>query len=145
MRLLSAGYVRCRLYFTRNRSSGEEPPAILFLTDTATLSSDFDARLLTASKHRAAGETVLELTPRTSSARFKSLVLLVDPSTLRIKKSIVTRRAGDTSELTFYAHDTTRNLADSWFAFDPKAAAARGFRQVTPGKLPPIVNPRRAP
>jgi outer membrane lipoprotein carrier protein len=137
--------VRGRWYFKRHRSRSEVPPAILFLTDAGTLSTDFRARLRTAGEYGEAGDTVLELTPRTSSARFKRLLLVVDPSTFRVEKSIVTSVAGDTSELSFYAPDTTRRVADSWFVFDPKAAAARGFRQVTPGWLPPVFKPRPAP
>jgi hypothetical protein len=44
--------------------------------------------------------------------RFQSLVLVIDPSTYRVKKSIVTSAAGDMSELSFFEPDTTGKVAD---------------------------------
>ena len=90
-----------------HRSGGTAPVAILFLADTGSLSKDFTARLLTGSKHGAGADKVLELAPKNPSVPYKALVLVVDPSNFRIKKSIVTSATGDTNELSFHEPDMT--------------------------------------
>ena len=130
-------------YVERHRAKSAMP-AVLFLTDTGDLSTELNARLLTASSYGEAGDIILELTPREASARFKTLVLVVDPSTFRVEKSIVTSAAGDASELSLFAPDTTRRVADSLFVFDLKAASGRGFRKVI-GQVPPVAKPRPVP
>jgi outer membrane lipoprotein-sorting protein len=99
-------------YFKSKLTKHGGPPALLFLTATQDLSIDFHARLVNDGEYGAAGDAVLELTPRTSAARFKSLVLVVDRKTFRVKKSIVTSAAGDMSELSFFEPDTTGKVAD---------------------------------
>lgn len=89
----------------------------------------------------ATGDKVLELTPKKPSPNLKTVVLVVDPSDFRVTKSIITSRADDTNELSFYQPDTTRTVADTWFVFDPKAANAKGFRQIKPNASPPTSPP----
>lgn len=139
--------VRGKWYYKSKLTTHDGLPALLFLTDTEGLATDFRARLVTDGTYGAAGEAVLELTPRTSARRFESLVLVIDPSTYRVRKSVVTSAAGDVSELSFFETDTTRMLSDRWFAFDPKAAAARGFGAVQTGYWPGRIRPKpeRAP
>ncbi len=124
-------------YYTQSLARSALPVAVSFMTGTRDLSKQFNARLLTASKHGATGDRVVELTPKKPSATLKSLVLVVDPSDFRVKRSIVTSATGDTNEFTFYSQDTRRTVADTWFVLDPKAANARGFHPIQFTGAPP--------
>jgi outer membrane lipoprotein-sorting protein len=126
-----------RWYYQQNRSSSLLPVMVTFLTGTDQLARDFDARLLTRSNHGAAGDRIVELIPKKPSAPFRSLTLVVDGSSYRVKKSIVTSASGDSNELSFYELDTTRPVADRWFVFNQAAASARGFRAIKAQTPPP--------
>jgi outer membrane lipoprotein carrier protein len=115
-------------YYRQNLTQSALPVAVTFLTGTGDLGKEFDARLLTGSKYGTASDKVLELTPKKPSAQFKTLVLVVDPSNFRVKKSVVTSATGDTNEFSFFEPDTTKEVADTWFVFNPKAA--KGFREI---------------
>jgi outer membrane lipoprotein carrier protein len=123
-------------YYRQDLSKSTLPVAVTFLTGTGDLSKEFDARLLTGSKHGTANDKVLELTPKKPSAQFKTLVLVVDPSNFRVKKSIVTSATGDTNEFSFFEPDTAKDVADTWFVFNPKAAGAKGFREIKAEEAP---------
>jgi outer membrane lipoprotein carrier protein len=117
-------------YYRQDLAKSALPVAVTFLTGKGELSREFNARLLTGSKHGSASDKVLELTPKKPSAQFKTLVLVVDPANFRVKKSIVTTATGDTNEFSFFEPDTTKEVADTWFVFNPKAAGAKGFREI---------------
>ena len=63
-------------------------------------------------------------------------MLVVDPASFRVKKSVVTNAGGDTNEFNFYEPDTSKAVADSWFVFNPKAAGAKGFREIKAEEAP---------
>jgi len=115
-------------YYRQDLTKSALPVAVTFLTGTGDLAREFDARLLSGSKYGTASDKVLELTPKKPSAQFKTLVLVVDPSNFRVKKSVVTSATGDTNEFSFFEPDTTKEVADTWFVFNPKAA--KGFREI---------------
>ena len=117
-----------RWYYRQNLSSSTLPVAVAFLTGTERLSTDFDARLLTGSRHGTTTDKVVELTPRRASAQFRNLILVVDASSFRVKKSIIISMTGDTNEFSFFEPDSTTEVADTWFVFNPEAA--RGFREI---------------
>ncbi len=117
-------------YYRQDLTKSALPVAVTFLTGKGDLATEFNARLLTGSKYGTASDKVLELTPKKPSAQFKTLVLVVDPANFRVKKSIVTSATGDTNEFSFYEPDTAKDVADTWFVFNPKAAAAKGFREI---------------
>jgi outer membrane lipoprotein carrier protein len=117
-----------RWYYRQNLSRSTLRVAVAFLTGTEQLSRDFDARLLTGSQHGTTTDKVVELTPKRASAQFRNLVLVVDASSFRVKKSIVTSLTGDTNEFSFLEPDSSPEVADTWFVFNPEAA--RGFRQI---------------
>jgi len=121
-------------YFKDHLANSSLPVAVTFLTGKGDLASEFDAKLLTGSKQGGASDEVLELTPKKPSAQCKTLVLVVDRKTFRVKKSIVTTATGDTNEFSFYEPDAAKALADSLFVFNPKAA--KGFRQIKPQQAP---------
>ncbi len=105
--------------YGQHPSKSSLPVAVIFLDRTNALSREFNARLLTGSKHGATGDKVIELRPKKRSAQFETLVLVVDPSDYHVKKSIVTSAAGDTNEFSFYEPDTSKVVADSWFLVAP--------------------------
>jgi len=115
-------------YYRQSLDKSALPVAVTFLTGKGDLGKEFNARLLTGSKYGTASDKVLELTPKKPSAQFKTLVLVVDPSNFRVKKSIVTSATGDTNEFSFYEPDTAKAVDDKIFVFNP--AAAKGFREI---------------
>lgn len=115
-------------YYKQSVAQSTLPVAVTFLTGKGELSKEFDAKLLTGSKHGGASDKVLELTPKKPSAQFKTLVLVVDPATFRVKKSIVTTATGDTNEFAFFEPDLAKAVADTWFVFNPQTA--KGFREI---------------
>ena len=119
-----------RWYYRQALSSSLLPVAMAFLTETDRLSSEFDARMLTGSKHGAPTDRVVELTPKRPAAQFKTLVLVVDASSFHVEKSIVTSLTGDTNEFSFSEPDTTTEVATTWFVFNAMAAVGSGFREI---------------
>lgn len=120
--------VNGKWYYKQDLGKSTLPVAVTFLTGKGDLSREFSPKLLTGSKHGAASDKVLELTPRKPSAQFKTLVLVVDPASFRVKKSIVTTATGDTNEFSFFEPDTAKVVADTWFVFNPQTA--KGFREI---------------
>jgi outer membrane lipoprotein carrier protein len=123
-------------YYRQDLGQSALPVAVTFLTGKGDLSKEFNAKLLTSSRHGSPGDKVLELTPKKPSAQFKTLVLVVDPASFRVKKSVVTNAGGDTNEFNFYEPDTTKVVKDSWFVFNPKDAGAKGFREIKAEEAP---------
>jgi outer membrane lipoprotein carrier protein len=95
------------------------PVAVIFLDGTNALLRQFNARLLTGSKHGATGDKVIELRPKKRSTQFETLVLVVDPADFHVKRSIVASASGDTNEFSFYEPDTRKVVADGWFLVVP--------------------------
>jgi outer membrane lipoprotein carrier protein len=130
-----------RWFYRQDVSTNALPVAVAFLAGTDRLARDFDARLLSGGKSGSPNDKVLELTPKRSSAPFKTLVLVVDGSSYRVKKSVVTSASGDTNELSFDTQDTTKAVADDLFVFDLDKAIALGYRafsaQAPPPRSPP--------
>lgn len=83
------------------------PPAILFLTGSATLGKDFNLALDPSGK--------LELTPKQPSAALAKLQLVVDPKDGHVSESIVTGSSGDVEDVTFSNVDTATAVGASDF------------------------------
>jgi outer membrane lipoprotein carrier protein len=126
--------VNGKWYYKQDLTKSTLPVAVTFLTGKGDLTKEFDARLLTGSKYGGPTDKVLELTPKKPSAQFKTLVLVVDPASYRVKKSIVTTATGDTNEFAFFEPDTTKPIADTTFVFNPKVA--KGFREIKAEEAP---------
>ena len=124
-------------YYTQPLNQSALPVAVTFLTGKGNLTSEFNPRLDTSGKYGAPGDLVLELTPRQPSAQFRSLFLVVDPADYRVKQSIVINAAGDVNQFRFYQPDVVKDVPDTWFVFNPRAPAAKGFRQIKPQQANP--------
>ena len=123
-------------YFQQSLNNSALPVAVTFLTGKGDLKSEFNARLDVTGQFGAKTDRVLHLTPKKPSAQFKDLYLVVDPQNYRVKQSIVRNAGGDLNKFQFFEPDTKKKVADTWFVFNPKAPAAKGFRMIEPPKDP---------
>lgn len=123
-------------YYRQDLSQSALPVAVTFLTGKGELSKEFNAELDTRGKYGKKGDIVLALTPKKPSAQFKTLYLVVDAQSKRVKQSIVINAAGDTNMFSFYEPNASKTVTDQLFVFNPKATAARGFRQIKPPQGP---------
>lgn len=121
-------------YFKQKLADSTLPVAVTFMTGRGQLAKEFNARLLRGTSFGGPGIDVIELTPKKPSAQFKRLVLVVDPASFRVMKSIVTTATGDTNEFSFFDVDTTKPIADRLFVFNPQVA--KGFRQISAKQAP---------
>ncbi len=128
--------VQDKQYFQQTLKDSTLPVAVTFLTGKGDLKNEFNAALDTSGQFGSKSDRVLHFTPKKPSAQFKDLYLVVDPQNYRVKQSIVINAGGDVNKFQFFEPDTTKKVADTWFVFNPKAPAARGFRQVQPPKEP---------
>ena len=123
-------------YFQQSLKDSALPVAVTFLTGKGDLKAEFNAVVDTSGQFGSKSDKVLHLTPKKPSAQFKDLYLVVDPQNYRAKQSIVINAGGDVNKFQFFEPDTSTKVADTWFVFNPKGPAARGFRQVEPPKEP---------
>jgi outer membrane lipoprotein carrier protein len=128
--------VQDKQYFQQSIKDSTLPVAVTFLTGKGDLKKEFNAALDTSGKFGSKTDRVLHLTPKKPSAQFKDLYLVVDGQDNRVKQSIVINAGGDVNKFQFFEPDTRKQVADTWFVFNPKAPAARGFRQIEPPKEP---------
>lgn len=128
--------VQNKQYFEQSLADSTLPVAVTFLTGKGNLKKDFNAALDVSGKFGAKTDRVLHLTPKQPSAQFKDLYLVVDPQNFRVKQSIVINAGGDVNQFQFFEPDTRKKVADTWFVFNPKAPAAKGFRLIEPPKEP---------
>jgi outer membrane lipoprotein-sorting protein len=111
------------------------PVAVTFLYGKGNLATDFTAKLDTSGTYGAKTDHVLELKPRTPSAQYKTLYLVVDPRDFRVKQSIVVEASNNTNHFRFFEPDTRRAVADSWFVFNEREF--KHYRLFEPDKEKP--------
>jgi outer membrane lipoprotein-sorting protein len=126
--------VQNKQYFERSLADSALPVAVTFLTGKGNLKNDFNAVLDSTGKYGSKTDRVLHLTPKKPSAQFKDLYLVVDPQNYRVKESVVINAGNDVNKFQFFEPDTKKQVADTWFVFNPKAPAAKGFRLIEPPK-----------
>jgi outer membrane lipoprotein carrier protein len=126
--------VQDKQYFQQSIKDSALPVAVTFLTGKGDLKKEFNAALDTSGKFGTTADKVLHLTPKKPSAQFKDLYLVVDPKDNRVKQSVVINAGGDVNKFQFFAPDTRKQVADTWFVFNPNTPAARGFRRIDPPK-----------
>ena len=108
------------------------PVAVTFLFGKGDLSRDFAPALDSSGKYGKKGDYVLELTPRTPSAQYKMLYLVVDPGNFRVKQSIVIEASGNVNHFLFFSPDTKKRVKDAWFSLNVKKY--KKYRIIEPGK-----------
>ena len=96
------------------------PTAVTFLYGKGDLAADFTPAVDTSKTYGGAGDLVLALTPKASSAQYKKLFLVVNPSDYHVKESIIIDGAGNTNHFRFFEPDFEATVKDAWFEFDSK-------------------------
>jgi outer membrane lipoprotein-sorting protein len=97
------------------------PTAVTFLYGKGDLAADFTPALDGTRTYGGKTDHVLKLTPRQSSAQYKSLYLVVDPATFRVKESVIIDGAGNTNHFRFFEPNFQAAVKDAWFEFSDKA------------------------
>jgi len=100
--------------------AGTMPAAIAFLTGGGSLTKEFIASAPKDKNQLVPGASVVELTPKQPSAQYKQLLLVIDPTTWTVARSIVTDSQGHSNTFEFAAVDFKARHAAGTFTFDPK-------------------------
>jgi len=120
-------------YYKENLSGSTLPVAVSFLMGTGDLRKEFTVAFDTAGKFGSKSDLLLVLTPKTPSARYKKLWLVVDPKDHSVKQSIVLNSKGDTNAIRFSSIAVNNGkLKAGHFIFNAKAN--KGFRLIKPPK-----------
>ena len=106
------------------------PVAVTFLFGKGNLTRDFAPSLDTSGTYGKKQDYVLELLPRTPSAQYKKLYLVVDAGNFRVKQSIVVEASGNVNHFRFYSPDTKKAVQDTWFTFNQRKF--KSYRLVEP-------------
>jgi outer membrane lipoprotein-sorting protein len=105
----------------KNLQKDLTPVAVSFLYGKGDLRADFNAALDTTGKFGNKGDLVLKLTPKTPSAQYKNLYLVVDSTAYRVKQSIIVDSANNVNHFRFFEPDFVKPVKDDWFVFDEKS------------------------
>jgi outer membrane lipoprotein carrier protein len=105
------------------------PTAVTFLYGKGDLAKDFTPALDASGTYGGKGDLVLALTPKASSAQYKKLFLVVDPS-YRVKESIIIDGAGNTNHFRFYDPKFEEPVKAAWFEFSEKDAQVKTYRLI---------------
>ena len=112
----------------KNLQKDLTPVAVSFLYGKGDLRTDFNAALDTSGTYGAKGDLVLKLTPKTPSAQYKTLFLVVDGNAFRVKDSIIVDSANNVNHFRFFEPDTAKAVQDTWFEFNEKSV--KNYRMV---------------
>jgi len=118
------------------------PTAITFLYGKGDLAADFTPELDTSGKYGAKAAVVLKLVPKASSAQYKALYLVVDPSDYRVTESIIVDGSGNTNHFRFTAPSFGAEIEDQRFQFSERNPKMKLFRMIDGDQG---VAPRTAP
>lgn len=113
------------------------PTAITFLYGKGDLAADFTPELDTSGKYGGKGDLVIKLNPKTPSAQYQSLHLVVDAGTFRVRESILVDSAGNKNHFRFYEPDFEAKLEDKTFEFSEKSPSVKSFRVIDGDKDDP--------
>ena len=100
--------------------AGTMPAAIAFLTGGGGLTKEFTASTPADKNQLVPGASVVELTPKQPSAQYKQLLLVIDPTTWTVTRSIVVDPSGHTNTFEFADVNLKAKHAATMFTFDPK-------------------------
>lgn len=97
------------------------PVVVSFLYGKGDLKSEFNAALDTSGKYGAKGEYVLKLTPKSPSAQYKNLYLVVSPTDSHVTQSVIVDSSNNVNHFRFFTPDFEKPIQASWFEFDPRS------------------------
>jgi outer membrane lipoprotein carrier protein len=104
----------------KNLSNDLMPVAVSFLYGKGDLATDFTGEIDKSGKYGGKDDLVLGLMPKTPSAQYKKLFLVVDPGNFRVKQSIIVDSADNVNHFRFFTPDFDKAVEAKWFEFDPK-------------------------
>lgn len=113
----------------RSAEGDKLPSLVTFFLGAGTLSRDFTVKLTSDAAFVPAGAEALELTPKTASAAYAKIVLVLDAKHMVTQTTIVDS-SGNTQTMKFTSVTLDKPAPKGTFALDPKATA--GFQKITP-------------
>ncbi len=120
-------------YYKSSLSNSALPTAVSFLMGTGDLLTDFNVSFDTAGKYGSKSDVLLLLIPKSPSARYKKLWLVIDTSNYSVKESIVLNSKNDTNSIRFRSVKiNSGKLKPGHFIFNAKANS--NYRLITPPK-----------
>jgi len=105
----------------KNLEDNMLPVAVTFLYGKGDLAADFTAKLDTSKKYAGKDDISLELTPKVQTTQYKTLYLVVDKTTFRVKQSVIIDGSGNVNHFYFYTPNFDKAVKDSLFLFDKKS------------------------
>jgi outer membrane lipoprotein carrier protein len=103
------------------------PVVVSFLYGKGDLTTEFDAQLDTKSSYGQKSDYVLRLTPKKSSAQYKILYLVADPTQFRVKESIIIDSSNNVNHFQFFGPDFGKSIPATTFEFDRKSVPGYRF------------------
>ncbi|HEY5939003.1 MAG TPA: outer membrane lipoprotein carrier protein LolA [Kofleriaceae bacterium] len=129
------------------------PVAVSFLYGKGDLKTEFTPTLDTSGKYaEKKGDIVLKLTPKKSSAQYKSLILVVAPTDFHVTQSVIIDSSNNINHFRFYSPDFVKPIDAKWFEFD--RSSLKNYRFIdadnqgatkAPAKAAPAPAPAPAP
>jgi outer membrane lipoprotein carrier protein len=138
---------------TKNLQQDLMPVAVSFLYGKGDLKTEFTPALDTSGKYaEKKGDIVLRLTPKKSSAQYKSLIMVVAPTDFHVTQSIIIDSSNNINHFRFYAPDFAKAIDAKWFEFDKSSvknypfidADNQGTTKPAPAKATPAPAPAPA-
>jgi len=113
--------------FKQDMKSQNLSAAVTFLSGKGKLAEEFSFVLLPEGKLGAKEDYAIVLTPKKPSGQFRTVTLVVDPTSFQVKMSVVATPDGGQSRVWFTGIETNTKMSDSFFKFTPPP----GVRVVT--------------
>jgi outer membrane lipoprotein-sorting protein len=97
------------------------PVAVSFLYGKGDLKAEFNAEVDRTGKYGEKDDVVLKLSPRSPSAQYKNLFLVVSPKDFHVSQSVIVDSSSNVNHFRFYAPDFDKSIKDSYFEFDERS------------------------
>ena len=106
--------------------------ALTFLAGQGRLDKEFDVAMAEDPAHFGEpGDHVIRLTPKTPTARYKSIVLDVDPRTFQVKQTFIFDTQNNINQVSFSKVMLNQKINDARFTWSPPP----GTKIVKPGQV----------
>ncbi|HEY3360072.1 MAG TPA: outer membrane lipoprotein chaperone LolA [Polyangia bacterium] len=105
--------------FKQELKSTNLSAAVTFLSGKGNLAAEFNFEFAPAGKYGGKDDYAVKLTPKQPSAQFKSIILVVDPTSFQVKLSVVFTPDGGQSKVWFTGVQLNKKIPDAEFKFTP--------------------------
>lgn len=99
-------------------SASDLPAVVAFLAGAGSLAKDFTIATPTDKSLLVPGANVVELRPKAPSASYKSMLLVIDPTTWTVTRTVVLAPSGEKTTYELTNVDTKAKLDAKRFTFD---------------------------